>query len=241
MFKGNRKEKLNWAVISVAILFIGELLLFNSKALFFLIFTFFFLHIGRKRMPRPSGKIFFTAGLLGMVIFFFELYTFRLLLFVFLSYSVIRFFQTKQASSPIIQKSDDIPKENEIFFSEPLFKNKWFGHQKTKKEVYSWNDVNIQTWIGDTAIDLNYTILPKGESVIVIRKLFGNIEIIVPYELEVTVHHSVLFGSFSIFEHSDMKLWNETIRCQTKEYHSAVRKMKIITSVVAGHLEVKRS
>ena len=60
--------------------------------------------------------------------------------------------------------------------------------------MYEWNDVNIQAGIGDTVIDLSYTVLPKGETVIFIRNVMGKVTIMIPYDVEVSVNHSVFLA-----------------------------------------------
>lgn len=95
--------------------------------------------------------------------------------------------------------------------------------------------------IGDTVIDLGNTVLPKGESVIVIRSFIGNVKILVPYEMEVSVSHSVLAGTGKIFEHHEPKMMNQTVSFQSEGYDQAQQKVKIITSMIVGDLEVKRT
>ena len=78
--------------------------------------------------------------------------------------------------------------------------------QKTPDHVYEWNDVNIQGGMGDTVIDLSYTVLPKGETVIFIRNIFGKVKILIPYDVEVSVNHSVLYGSAKILDFYESSL-----------------------------------
>ena len=101
--------------------------------------------------------------------------------------------------TPNIKEPVDLQKPSETDVKEqPLFQNRLFGGQQTPDHVYEWNDVNIQAGIGDTVIDLSYTVLPKGETVIFIRNVMGKVTIMVPYDVEVSVHHSVFFGSARI-------------------------------------------
>ena len=72
--------------------------------------------------------------------------------------------------------------------SEPLFENIFFGQQKTPLGVYEWKDVNIQAGIGDTIIDLSFTpCFHKGKRLSLFEIMIGNIQILVPYEIEVSV------------------------------------------------------
>jgi Predicted membrane protein len=244
VFHQSKIDFTKWIFVIGIILFIAELLFFNGEALFFLMMMIFCVYIGRKRMPKKSGLLLFWIGIIGGVLSFFNMFTFRLLLFAVFIYFIFHYVQNKQVAakkSPKIEEADPILSQEETFSKTPLFQNRLFGTQRTEEQIYKWNDVNIQTGIGDTVIDLNYTILPKGEAVIVIRKLIGNIEIIVPYELEVSVHHSGFIGSYSIFDYSEPNVWNETIRYESKNYHESAQKVKIITSITFGRIEVKRT
>ena len=67
-----------------------------------------------------------------------------------------------KSSHPIIKEPVDLEKRSETVVKEqPLFQNRLFGQQKTPDHVYEWNDVNIQVGIGDTVIDLSYTVSAK--------------------------------------------------------------------------------
>jgi lia operon protein LiaF len=124
--------------------------------------------------------------------------------------------------------------------TEPLFENIVLGQQKTPTGAYEWNDVNIQAGIGDTIIDLSFTMLPKGETVIFIRNLIGNIQILVPYDIDVSIQHSCIVGSSTVFEVHDSKLFNRVLHLKTPGYETAEHKVKIFTSLVVGNLEVSR-
>ena len=124
--------------------------------------------------------------------------------------------------------------------TQPLFENMIFGSQRTPGGVYDWNDVNIQTGVGDTTIDLSFTLLPKGESVIFIRNVIGNIRILVPYELEVSIHHSVIAGSTTVFDIEEQRVFNQVLQVKTGGYDEADPKLKIFTSLLVGNLEGTR-
>ncbi|MBA2874390.1 cell wall-active antibiotics response protein LiaF [Thermaerobacillus caldiproteolyticus] len=242
MLRNQRTDWVSWAILIAITLFLAELLLFHGGAIFFLMITVGCMYIGRKRMPKMSGTALFWFGLISFVICLFHMVTFRLFLFLFFVYIVIQFAQSKRTPiriQPIIQEQSS-QTEEALFQRTPLLQNTFFGSQKTPEHVYEWNDIDIQVGIGDTIIDLSYTVLPKGEAVVVIRHLIGNIQILVPYEVEVSIHHSVIIGSLSVFQRSETKLFNETLHFQTAGYDKAERKVKILTSMIAGALEVKR-
>ena len=241
MLKKLKKDFISWVLLIGIILFIAEILFLHGGAIFFLLIAIGCIYIGRQRMPRLTGTVLFWFGLISIIILVVNMVSFRFLLFMSLLYIIVQFIESKQTPAyikPTIHMAGE--PEKRLFHREPLLKNLWFGSQKTPESVYEWNDVNIQAGVGDTVIDLSYTVLPKGESVIVVRNFIGNVQILIPYELEVSIHHSVVIGSVSIFQHSEKKVLNETMRFQTEGYEEATQKVKIVTSMVAGSLEVKR-
>jgi lia operon protein LiaF len=127
-----------------------------------------------------------------------------------------------------------------IIKTKPLFDQKIFGDQTTEDTVYEWRDINIHGAFGDRVIDLSNTVLPDETAVISIRHLVGNIEILVPYEVEISVHHSSVFGRAHVFGEHNWKLINQSLIYQTKNYDTASPRVKIITTVLSGDIEVKR-
>lgn len=89
-------------------------------------------------------------------------------------------------------------------------------------------------------LDLSNTVLPNDTAVISIRHVIGNIEIYVPYEVEVSIHHSSVFGKAHILGKHHLKLMNKSIHYQTANYDTAYPRVKIITSLFSGDIEVKR-
>jgi lia operon protein LiaF len=127
-----------------------------------------------------------------------------------------------------------------IFRKKPFFQNKIIGRQSTPQAIYEWEDVNVQGFVGDMVIDLSQTVFPKGEALIFVRHLLGNVQVLVPYDMEVSVHVSVVVGTVDIFQMVNERVVNESIIFQTADYPEVEQKIKIVTSMVAGHVEVKR-
>ena len=89
-------------------------------------------------------------------------------------------------------------------------------------------------------IDLSYTVLPKGETVIFIRNIFGKVKILIPYDVEVSVNHSVLYGSAKILDFYESSYMNRQMKVETSQYEQTEQKVKIFTSMMIGDIEVKR-
>ena len=233
----------SWIVIAGIILLFLEVFFFNSGLIFSLLISGFMIYLGRKRAPKRKGKLLFWGGIIITGISVFNMITFKFFLAAILIHFFIQYFQTKKNPKkvvPEILSKDNHSSEEPILRNKPLFENILFGEQKTPSHAYEWNDINIQAGIGDTIVDFSYTVLPKGETVVFIRNFIGNIKILVPYETEVSIHHSVIAGSTSIFGIQENKTFNQVYHIQTPGFEKAEQKIKIMTSMAAGNLEVNR-
>lgn len=196
------------------------------------------IYFGAKRKSSRVGVILKIVGILMILITIMHSIVFKLALF----FSIMFFFvqainRKKQAQTIHVEITESTPKPK-IMKKEPFFKNFMFGSQKVLNHVYELDDINIQTGIGDTVIDLGMTMLPAGETVIMIRGLVGNIQLLVPYDVEVCVNHAVLVGNTKIFDEVDEGV-NKNSIYYSEHYQDAPRKIKVITSLIFGDFEVK--
>lgn len=243
MFKNTKNDYLGWLVIIGVVILLLEILFFNRGLIFSLFIAGVLVYLGRRKAGKKKGKILFIAGIVIFVISVFNMMTFRFLLLAILLHFFIQYLQSKKNPKKIpldIQTQETKPNEETVIKVEPLFENLLLGQQKTPMGVYEWKDVNIQTGIGDTVIDLSYTMLPKGETVIMIRNIIGNIHILVPYEVDVCIHHSCVVGATIVFGNHEPKIFNQVFQLKTPGYDTSEQKVKIFTSLVVGNLEVSR-
>ncbi|TLS35954.1 cell wall-active antibiotics response protein LiaF [Pseudalkalibacillus caeni] len=245
MSNKKKSDFMGWILLIGIILLLLEISFNGGGLIFYLLILVGLIYIGRKRMPRTSGKILFWIGLISLLITILNLMAFKFFLVAVLLYIAVQFYKSKQEPEfikpEVKEKQDTLSQEKgPLLKQKPLFENMWLGQQKTPEQVYEWNDINIQCGIGDTVIDLSYTLLPQEESVIVVRNFIGNIEILVPFDVEVSVHHSILAGSAAIFDHEEPKLFNQVLHYHTPDYENTDQKIKIVTSMMVGNLEVKR-
>lgn len=243
LFKKTRNDYTGWLVVIGVVVLLLEILFFNPGLIFSLFVSCGMIYLGRKWAGKKKGKILFYTGIVFLAISVLSMKTFKFLLLAILLHYIIQYYQSKRNPKKIplaVTEPDNTVQEETLIKSKPLFENIFFGQQKTPAGVYEWNDINIQAGIGDTSIDLSYTMLPKGETVIFIRNIIGNIQIQVPYEMEVSVHHSCLVGSTTVFEHGESKVFNQVFHLKTPGYETAEQKVKIFTSLLVGNLEVSR-
>ncbi len=239
-----KSEYISWIfLIGIIILFL-EFTFFNRGLIFSFLVNIGMIYFGKKWMPRTIGKLLFWSGIVFLIISIFNMITIRFFLLAILVHLIIQFAQSKRKPAhmqPEIKAEAGLNFDKEpILRKETLFANQLFGQQKTPEHGYEWRDINIQAGIGDTIIDLSYTVLPRGETVMFIRNVIGNIRILVPYDIEISVNHSVIVGSSEILEFAETKLFNQSVQVQTPGFDHADQRIKIFTSLFIGDLEVKR-
>ncbi|WP_226036211.1 cell wall-active antibiotics response protein LiaF [Aquibacillus saliphilus] len=227
-------------LLAIILLFLVELILIDTGLLIFIAIFSGLIYFGRRSYYRPRGKFMFWVGAVLLFVTVTNTMAFRFLLLTVIIYFIFKWYKSKQQPTYFEPDfADDQPVEETQ--QQPLmFHNKWFGRQRTNKSGYEWQDINVQTGIGDTIIDLNYTVIPKKEPIMVIRNFVGNIQIIVPYDVEISINHSVMFGSIEVIDYQESNVWNKTLHLQTSNYQTSKQTVKIFTSIVVGKIEVKR-
>ncbi|MBP2241913.1 lia operon protein LiaF [Cytobacillus eiseniae] len=238
-----KSEYVSWIVLVGIVVFFLEFAFFNSGLIFSLLIEIGMIYIGRSWMPKTSGKWLFWSGIILLIISIFSMMTFKFFLLAILLHFLIQFIQLKRNPThikPEIKEQKPVFEKETMIKKETLFSNQLIGQQKTPEHSYEWSDINIQAGFGDKIIDLSYTVLPKGETVIFIRNFIGNIHVLVPYDVEVSVNHSVIAGATDIFDHKEKKIFNRSTQLQTPGFIQAEQRIKIVTSLFVGDLEVKR-
>jgi lia operon protein LiaF len=222
------------------VLGIGVLLelLFNPGALFTLLFAVVLIYIGVKQRPKVSAKILIVFGVFLVTMMFLHTVAFKFSVIAFIAYSVYKY-QKMRKQPHMVQIKAVIPStEQHMNRKEPYIKNILIGNQRIVNEVYEIDNINIHCGIGDTIIDLGMTMLPLEETVIVIRGLVGNIQLLIPYDVDISIHHSVLLGKLKVFGNEEECL-NKNVIYYSESYGQASRRIKILTSTVVGDLEVR--
>lgn len=235
-------DTLNWIIIAGVILFIIEIAFFHGGMIFTAVITGFLIYLGRKNYSHLWGKVFFWIGVIGFVLSVLNMMAVRFWVIVGIILFVIDYAKSNKGLKQIQPVIDvNINKNREsIVRTKPLFNYKLYGSQSTKNNVYEWNDINIHGGIGDREIDLTLTVLPHDTAVISIRHLIGNIIICVPYDVEISIHHSSVFGRAHILGKHHLNMMNQTLSYETEHYAETYQRVKIITSIFSGDIEVRR-
>lgn len=109
--------------------------------------------------------------------------------------------------------------------------------QKIGQEIYEWDDINLYIFLGDTIIDLENTLLPKEDNYIVLRKVIGKTRILVPSEVGVVLDQRTVLGHV-YFHHDSFLLRNESLKIYSPNFDQKARRIRIISQITLGDIEV---
>lgn len=241
MFHRLSTSTLNWIMIIGVILFLAEVFFFKAGLIFVAALFGIMLYWGWKRYRKMRGKVIFWLGAAGLAFSIFNMLAVRLLIIAGIVLFLMDYRHASRKKAYIAPHANKNEGQAESLLQvEPLFDSRLFGEEQTDDRPYQWHDINLHSLYGDKIIDLSNTVLPGDTAVIAIRQLIGNIEIHIPYEVEVSIHHHSVFGRAHIFGVYHGNLMNKSLHYETAGYQKAASKVKIITSLVSGDIEVKR-
>jgi len=219
-------------------------ILVNDTELFliFIIGVLMVLQGWRKQYKTKDRKInlFIPLGLL--VIMFAGLSTgiawfmifLTLVYLVLFGSDLLTFSGTKRRKK---SKVDYVPIETSVPTPHQRERQKWFGDQKITGKTFPWDDIQLNSLLGDTIIDLGETILPNGDNYIVISKGIGDTKIIVPPGIGISLHQRTIYGEVD-FLNETIALKNEQLKIYSTNYDQSVTHIKIINNTVLGDVEV---
>jgi len=237
-------DTLNWIIIIGVLLFVIEIAFFHGGLLWSALFFGALFYVGRKKFDELWGKVFYWIGLLGLIITILNMIAVRFLIIVFIVLFFIDYLKSKNANDviqPVFYIDQSGSKQAEpLYQTESLFKQLFFGQQRTSDYAYEWHDINVHGGVGDRTIDLTNTVLPNDTVVISIRQLVGNITIYLPYETEFSIHHSAVFGRAFILNEYHTHLFNQLLSYKSTNYDYVNKRVKIVTTLFSGNVEVRR-
>jgi predicted membrane protein len=103
---------------------------------------------------------------------------------------------------------------------------------------YSLQGFRLTCGITDIKIDLSRAIIPPGEHIIAIRGLVGDVELFVPYDLDISVAAGVAVGALNVMGEAGESPGRRG-RYTTRGYAEAVSKVKIAVSLAIGDVAVR--
>ena len=208
----------------------------------FIAVAIFFVATGSRQLKRKRNT--FTAYILlimgaGFLLFsLFTSFSFTLIFATLIIYNSYQLFRSSSNKSQLSVNINPDPLDSQVYAqTTPYFKNKLIGEYRDFQQCYALEDINLQTGFGDVSIDLSDTIIPLGETVVLIRGLIGNIDLNVPLDVGMSVQMSLLFGKMNLSQNSKTA-FNVTQKYQSIDYKNSSRKIKIIISLLIGDIEV---
>ena len=238
-----------WVLVAISLALVAFDLFSNIRNFLFFIGAIalmvgsFYIQVGIKR------NVLFFLGLFILSNVLIDSYAF--LGFMLIVLLLLAIFQTKEGNEIIwFRESYIYPfKNNKAYVGvkvvRPQIEQRSLVYKKSivkqyeEKEIFEWDDINIVALGGDSIIDLGRTILPEGENVVVIRKLFGRTRVIVPHEIALKMNISLINGRV-IYEQDEFSLLNDSFLWESLDYQKNNRKLKIMISSVFGDVEVIR-
>jgi len=237
-----------WLIIMLGIL--GLLMvyeIFNNN------FSLFMLVVGigslllRNRASKQSQNNLLVIGVLATLL---ALFSSRLIL-AFLLVGFLLFIgenpEVFQLIRDVLTNKKEFNSQNDFVMVDfeqtkqapaKISRNRWFGEDsETEDDIYSWEDINFTKLIGNTVFDLGNTILPKENNIILVRKGIGKTKILVPEGVAISLNVSMLVGKVFIGK-EEIELKNETLHWYSNNYHANTRKVKLISNVFLGEVEV---
>ncbi|MCL1950761.1 MAG: cell wall-active antibiotics response protein LiaF [Turicibacter sp.] len=200
----------------------------------------FFIVFGaglRQRSKFVFGNILFLMGALGLSFTLFSMVAIQwvfIAIIIYIGYHLVM----GTAETSLKVEARHFQNQREFVRTEPMFKNFIIGQLKSPDAIYDLDDMDFQFGMGDVSIDLSSTLIPEGETVIMIRGMVGKIQLSIPYDVELSVQTSTLIGRLHILDHGD-RFFNSTQKYRSKDYQVASRKIRIIASTLIGDIEVK--
>lgn len=153
-------------LIIAGVFLLIEFIFLDVGLLFLTALGAFGLYIGKRSYQSTTGKtIFWGGGAFFVFIAIINTFAIRFFIFIIIIYFIWNWYQNKGKNN--VSRYIDITEET--IYEDRVIKNKWFGKYHTTEEAFAWQDLNIQSAVGDVVIDLNNTMLPREESVMIIR------------------------------------------------------------------------
>ncbi|WP_085522535.1 cell wall-active antibiotics response protein LiaF [Tuberibacillus sp. Marseille-P3662] len=136
------------------------------------------------------------------------------------------------------QKTKKTVGYDHVTVTTPKIRSALIGDLRLMNQRFELDDMNIWHGVGDVKIDLTKAIISEGETVIMINGWVGDIDVYIPYDLDVAVNASVTIGDLEVMGHNQGGI-NRHLSLQTKDYPTSTRQVKLILSLFIGDIDVR--
>jgi lia operon protein LiaF len=136
------------------------------------------------------------------------------------------------------QEQEPMQEKERLRWSMPSFGGSPVGNLRLLNRQFHLDGLTASYGICDVKIDLSKAIIPEGETTLVISSLIGDVDIYVPYDLDVSVSTSVTAGSLEVLGLEQNGI-NNRMNVTSPGYETAARKVKISISILLGDVDVR--
>lgn len=119
----------------------------------------------------------------------------------------------------------------------PEVKQSLIGNLFLTGNRWELKDMNIWHGIGEVKIDLSRALIHHGETVVMLNGWIGDIDIYVPYDLEISFIAQVNVGDIDVFGNKQGGL-NRSVSLTTSNYQNAERRVRIIVNLLVGDIDI---
>ncbi|MDF2723768.1 MAG: rane protein [Paenibacillus sp.] len=207
----------NTAIVLIAA---GLFILVDHYVQFFTVAALLFVALGIYKIRNSTGKVGYMMIGVGVVLFFSGHFTFMLSI-VLISLGLF-YMQSKK------QHRNDAYSQKQSFV------------ESFKRDKEPWELKNTSMWnvVGEIYMDLSLVMLDQQETTVVLQGVFGDVDIIVPEYLGVSVNASALIGKIHADTEKETGLVNKLI-WQSPNYESCDQKVKLVISYLVGDIDIK--
>lgn len=109
-----------------------------------------------------------------------------------------------------------------------------------KRDKEPWELKNTSMWniVGEVYMDLSLVMLDQKETTVVLQGVFGDVDIIVPEFVGVSVHASALVGQINVGTERETGLVNKVV-WQSPNFETCDQRVKLLVSYVVGDIDIK--
>lgn len=215
MKKNNRNR--NAAIVLIAV---GLFLLFHNHVSFFTVAALFLIMFGVKKVRSGSARKGYALLAAGLLIIFGGHLSF-IIAIILIS---LGFFYLK---SKRVHRDDSYVQKQSMVES-----IRW------GKEPWVLRNYSIWNVIGEVQIDLTYAIFEHKETTLILQGIVGDVDIVVPEDMGVSITSSVLFGQLDVGSEKEAGITNKVV-WQSPDYEACDQQIKLIISYIVGDVDIK--
>lgn len=109
---------------------------------------------------------------------------------------------------------------------------------KRGHEQYALHNMSVWSVINEVNLDLSYALLEENETTVILQGVIGDIDIIVPEDMAVTVDANVVFGQVDIGREKESGMLCR-VMWRSPGYDHSDNKLNLVCSFVAGDIKIK--